>query len=145
MLGHERDLLAQARQPIATEGFAIEEDLARCRLVEARDQAGQRRLATSGSPHERHRLTRLHGKRYVRDHRRFARLVAEGHFLEADRPLHALDGEATRVLLGVLVELSEDVDGGGQAPLQACVDIREPLDRVGQEARQPEIADDLAG
>src|SRR5690606_4141807 len=56
LLPHQRNLPPQIRQRVLANRVSVEQDLALRHLVEARQQAHQRRLAAARAAHERHRL-----------------------------------------------------------------------------------------
>ena len=58
LLRHHRNPLAQRSQPVARHLHAVDQHAARGRLEEARDEAGDGRLAGAGQADERHHLAR---------------------------------------------------------------------------------------
>ena len=83
---HERrlqdhgDLPAERRQPVLAHVHAVDEDPASGRVVEARKQAEQGRLAGACRADDRHRLARLDAKAHVAQDRVAARVLEGGAF-----------------------------------------------------------------
>ena len=121
----------------------------RRRVVEARDELGDRRLAGAGRADERDGLARRDLQRQVlqRPHRVLAGAVGEADVAQLD--LAAQAAELDRVgrvdEVGLLVEQVEDLVERGHAGLVGRVELRELLDRVEEEVQRRDEGDDDAG
>ena len=145
VLGHQRDLPAQAGQPVVGQRPAIEQDAPAGRLMEARNQARQGGFASAGAPDQRDRLSGFDVERDVAQHGFAFRGVRERDVLQADGAGNALHVVLPGVFLFRLVELREDARCRRQAPLQPRIHVRELLHRIGQHAGEAQVRRQIAG
>ena len=82
LLGHDPHLRAQRGRRHVAQVVAVDEDAAGGRVVEARDELGQRRLAGAGRADQRDRLAGRHGQVDVAQ--RLALAVGEDDVIERD-------------------------------------------------------------
>ena len=143
LLRHEGDLRAQALERVVLERLAVEQDGPARDVVEARDQAGERRLARARTPHQRHRLPGLHGEGHVPQRVTYRALVPERDIAKLDAATRAIEGPLSRVRLGGLVELPEDILGRCESALQAGIHLGELLDGIRHEARVADVGDQV--
>src|SRR5581483_5688747 len=107
------------------------EDPALGRVVEARNELGERRLPRAGLADQRDGLPRRHNEVYIAQ-RVLAAPVGEGHVLEADLAAHRRKLGGTRALdeVRLLVEQLEHLVERRHAGLVGGVELWELLDRV---------------
>src|SRR5207247_6041227 len=82
LLRHKTDLRAQMFLRHLANIHAVNQDAALVHVVEAGNQADQRRFARSGATYDGRDLTRTGMERYVAECRLFCAMVAKGHILE---------------------------------------------------------------
>ena len=141
LLGDDPELAAQRRLRDRAQVVAVDEHGAVGRVVEARDELGDRRLACAGRADERDGLAGRHGQRDV-THGVGAVLlaaIAKAHVAQLDLAAQApeLDRVGRVDEVGLDVEQVEDLVQRGHARLVGRVDLRQLLDRV-EEAVQRE-------
>ena len=148
LLRHDADLLAQAAHLDVADVAAVDRDAAFGRVVEARDQVDQRRLAGAARPDQRDHLAGPGGQIDLAQHR--ARLgvilVIERHVVEADQ---AFDGRQ-RLRVGVVCHLGRRAEqlehpvAGADRLLELRVQRRERADRRGNHQGVEQEGDQLA-
>ncbi len=148
LLRHDPHLRAQRRRADLAQVVAVDEDAPGGRVVEARDELGQRRLARAGRAHQRHGLARRHVQRDVAQRVAALALVAVGedHVVELDLAAQAPELERVRALdeVGLLVEQLEDLVERRHARLVGRVELRELLDRVEEVVQRGDERDEHA-
>ena len=145
LLADDGDVRAQVLQGEVLGWTAVYEDLPADRRVEPGQEANQGALAAAGAPHQRHRLPGRHLEAQVLQHQGPVALVAEAQIAELHLPLHPLQRRLACVLFHLLVKQAEDVPGGGQAPLDGGVDLRQLAHRLCHEAAGGDEDDHIAG
>ncbi len=126
--------------------MTIHRDTTLGRVVEARDEADERRLPRARRADERGRLARIEGRRDVReDERSF--VIPERHVLEGDAPLGRgqRHGAGPVLDLGRGVEQREDAVGRPERLLDLRPLARETADGSGDHPRIQEERHELAG
>src|SRR5207244_2096553 len=83
LLQHQADLVAERLQRVAANVLAVDLDLPRLRVVEARNQRGDRRFAGAGGTDDRRDLARLDPNAHVFQDRNVAG-IAEAVVVELD-------------------------------------------------------------
>ena len=151
LLRHDAHLRAQRPRRHLAQVVAVDEHAPVGRVVEARDELGEGRLARAGGADERHRLARRHDERQVVERELRAggvvlRAVAEGDVLEADLAADALEGDGVGAVgeLGRDVEQLEDLVERRHARLVGRVDLRELSDGVEEAVERSDEADEHA-
>ena len=133
LLRHDPHLRAQRVHRDVAEVEAVDQHAALGRVVEARDELGERRLAGAGGADQRDGLARRHVQVRV-DQRGVGGIavVRERHVLEVDLPADAveLDGVGPVGEVGLLVEQLEDLVERRHPRLVGRVELRQRLDRV---------------
>ncbi|MCY1498266.1 hypothetical protein D9M68_322500 [compost metagenome] len=113
-------------------------------VVEARDQVGQRGLATAGTSHQGDHLARLGVEADVLQHRLVGAGVLEAQVAHLQTAADALPLDTAVVQLGLLVQLLEDALGAGDAALHGRTDFGQLADRFRQQARRGDIGHQVA-
>ena len=123
LLRDQADLPTQGLQRDLAEVEAVDGEASRGGVVEAGQQAGQRGLARSRAPHQRHHLAASERQVHVREHGR--PVVGEADTLEADRLAERRQkGRAGTVRdLGLAVHHGEDAGGRRQRVLQLHIEL----------------------
>ena len=130
LLRHDAHLRAQRPHGDVAQVVAVDQHAALGRVVEARDQLRERRLAGAGLADQRHGLPGRHVQ--VDVGQGVAGAVGERDVLEGDVAADAveLDGVGAVAQLGLLVEQLEDLVERRHARLIGRVELRQRLDRV---------------
>ena len=108
---------AQVRQAQLGQRHPTQADLPDLRVVEAREQLGDRRLARTRRPDQRDRLPRLDAQRQPVEHRRAAG-VAEPHVVQLDRQRARRHGHRVRRVHDLRLGVDEVVDALDAGPCQ---------------------------
>ena len=142
LLRHDPELAAQRLLRDVVEVVPVDRDPARARVVEAREQLRDRRLARAGVADERDRRARRNVERDAVEHLGAFVPVAEAHVLEADvarRCCGSSTGARPVEHLRLLVQHLDDLVERGDRREERVVELRELLHRV-EEVRQ--VADE---
>jgi hypothetical protein len=131
LLGHHAQLRAQRRRAHVAQVMAVDRHAPLGGVVEAPHQLGQRRLAGSRRPHQRHRLTGRHLQVHV-PQRPGAVAIAERHLFECQVPLDPLQRHRAGTIhqVGLLVQQLEDLVQRRHPRLVGRVQLRKLPDRV---------------
>ncbi|MCY1531483.1 hypothetical protein D9M68_667110 [compost metagenome] len=97
-------------------------------VVEARDQVGQRGLATTGTSHQGDHLARLGAEGDVVQNRLLTARVLETQVAHFETATDAFTLDLAVVRLGLLVQLLEDALGTRQAFLDGRTDLGQLAD-----------------
>ena len=131
VLQDDADLLAQLSHPVPANVHPVHEHAAGGGVVEARDEAHQRRLARAGQAHERDHLAGCRGKRNVVEDAG-AVGVDEADALEADVTVDGVRGDRVGRIdgLGHQREHRPDSLGAGERALQLTGRVRDGRQRT---------------
>jgi ABC-type multidrug transport system fused ATPase/permease subunit len=145
LLRHDPHLRAQRGRGHVAQVVAVDQDAPRGRVIEARDQLGERRLAGAGRAHERDRLARRDLQCDICQSVR-ARPVAERHVVEHDLAAQARQVDSVRRVdeVGLLVEQLEDLVERRHPRLVGRIELRKRLDRVEEVVQRGEERDEHA-
>ncbi len=125
LLPHHGNLSAQIRKPIVADVDSVHQNPAGLRLIEARQQVHQGCLAAPRTAHQGDGLARFDGKINPLQHLTLGRIVSETQPFETHRALGSPQGLLAAIRLGIHLQQGEDAAGGGDTPLQGCIDCGE--------------------
>ena len=126
--------LRRSAQPVLADVDAVEQHRAAVRVVEARQQADQRRLAAARAADDRHGLARRDPHANAGEHLALVGVVGEGHVAELDLAPGAIERDVAAAVLGRGVEHLEDALPGRDALLQRA----DHADQAAQRRRDQE-------
>ena len=114
-------------------------------VVEARDQAGQGRLAAAGPADQCDHLPRFDGEADVVQNVLRTAGVAEAQVFNFDAAADAVFFDGSAVAFWRFVQLREDAFCSGQPFLDSAADFRQLADGLGQHACCGDIGHKIAG
>ena len=144
MLGYLGDMLAQVKQAVIFYLDAIEQDLARRVVIETRDQVRQCRLATPGTPHQCHHLSRFGREGYILEHLPVGVRVGEAQVAHIQAASDVVALNSAGVDFRFLIQLFKDAFGTRHTLLDRRADFRQLANRLGQQAGQGDVGDHVA-
>src|ERR1700693_5560984 len=93
------DLAAERLEREIADVIPVQPNRAQLRVVEAREEARNRGLASAGGPDQRRQLTWLDGEGHILDCGPIARAVTKGHLIELNLATRLLQMERLRFLI----------------------------------------------
>ena len=136
-----REISEYAMQEVADrlDIHPVEENLPLIMVVETRDQVGQRRLAATGTPDQRHHLPCLGGKADVVQDLLVSAWIGKTQLANFDTPTDALALLAAMIDFWLLIQLLEDTFRGSDTFLHRRADFRELANGLGQQTCQSNV------
>ena len=147
LLQHNGELITQVGYAVLAQVDSVEQDRARCRVVEPREEIHERRLARPGGSRYRNPRARWKIERDVAQHRSSPfTVIGEGDLTERDRAPRARQGPGVDALGYVewLVQQREDPFRAGKIGLDPCGLPADRLERIVQLAQVPQHHQQLA-
>ena len=131
MLGYLGNMTAQVEQTVIFDFNTIEQNFARCVVIETRDQVRQCRLATAGTPHQCHHLPRFGRKAHVPEHLTVGVRVGEAQIAHFQTASDVVALNSAGIDLRFLIQLFKDAFGTRYTLLDRRADFRQLTNRLG--------------
>ncbi|MNF66900.1 hypothetical protein D3C84_487010 [compost metagenome] len=145
MLGHLGHMPAQVTQAIVFDLNVIEQNFADVVMIETRNQAGQGRLAATGTADQCHHLPRRSREADVFQHFTLGPRIREAEVTHLQMTLDPITLDRAVVDFRLDVQLLENAFGTGDAFLDGRTDFRQLANRLWQQAGGGNVGHQITG